>query len=232
MPLKDDEPGEQVTVVGRWEGGLTWMTHPEAKFRRASHAIVVDEDVWLVDPLDANGLDEELARLGTVAGVVVLSNQHERHADRLAERHSVSIHIPGWFDDPTTGFDARVEPFADELDDTGFELVANIDRFWQEGVLYHPERKTLVVGDALMTALFVGEEGRLELFFPLRRSPPRWELSSLDVDRVLVGHGVPVIDKADVALEKALAMEHRGTVSAYIRNVPTVSRIVFNILRG
>lgn len=232
MPLKDDDPGEQMTIVKRWEGGLTWMAHPDAQMQRASQALVVGGEVWLVDPLDADGLDEELASLGTVAGVVVLSSQHDRHADRLAESHDVSIHVPEWFDDPATDFDAQVEPFNEHLDGTGFELIRLPDRQWQEGALFDPERKTLVVSDSLMTALVTGEDGRLELFPPARLSPPKRELGDLDVERVLVGHGKPVFDDAQLALQQALAEEHRGTASAFLRNVPTFARIAYSAIRG
>ncbi len=145
MPLKNDDPGDAVTVVHRWETGLTWMAHTEPQMQRASHALVDDEDVWLVDPLDAAELDEELAALGTVAGVVVLDSQHGRHADRLADRHDVAIHVPGFFppdSDPVSGFDTPVEFFDGQLADTGFELAwekTNPRLQWYEGALYHPE---------------------------------------------------------------------------------------------
>lgn len=226
VQLKDDSPADQVTTIRRWEGGLTWMAHPDAQMQRASHALTVEENVWLFDPLDANGLDEELASLGTVAGVVLLSSRHGRHADRLARRHDVSIHVPEWFD---VDFDAPVEPFTDELDGTGFEVQWRVDGFLQEGVLFHPERKTLLVGDSLMTnPLLCGMEGRLELTLPLLRlRPPQVDPESLDVERVLVSHGTPVFDDAQGALEQALAMEHRGRFSAILLNVPTYARILY-----
>jgi hypothetical protein len=162
MALKHDKPGEEVAVVHRWEHGLTWMAHPDERMRRASHALAVDGEVWLVDPLDADGLDEELTTLGTVAGVVVLTNSHGRHADRLAQRHDVAIHVPACFDEdghPVSDFDAPVEVIVEELADTGFELVWEKDgRGWKEGALYHPGRGTLVVPDTLLTALFTREE--------------------------------------------------------------------------
>lgn len=212
MPLKNDDPGEQVNVVERWEDGLTWMAHPDAQMQRASHAPTVEGDVWLFDPLDANGLDGELASLGTVAGVVLLSSRHGRHADRLARRHGVSIHVPDWFDIQTSDFDVPVETFSDELDETDFEVLWRVDSAVQEVALFHPERQTLLVGDSLMTnPLLCGEEGRLELALPLLRlRPPEVDLKSLSVERVLVSHGKPVFGDAQGALEQGLAMEHRG----------------------
>lgn len=233
MTLRHDESGEEVTVVRRWEDGLTWMAYPDEGMHRASQALVVDEEIWLVDPLDAEGLDEELAALGTVAGVAVLTNSHGRHADRLAGRHDVSVHVPGCFDDPANDFDAPIETFEDELGDTGFELVWQKDcSGWKESALYHPDRRTLVVPDALMTCLFAREMGRLEVFPLFQWSPPRQELGSLDVDRVLVGHGEPVFDDAQAALNDALTVSRRGVPSTIARSVPTFVRIAYTNLRG
>lgn len=248
MALKHDKPGDEVTVIHRWKDGLTWMAHPDTQMQRASHALVVDDsdehrssgnrtqssaDLWLVDPLDAAGLDEELAALGTVAGVVVLTNSHGRHADRLADRHDVAIHVPACFEEPDTRFDAPVETFEGELADTGFELVwEKASSGWQEGALYHPDRRTLVVADTLMTALFTGEDGRLEVIPFFRFSPPQTELGELPVERVLVGHGEPVVENAQTALEDALAGAHRGTVRAIVGSLPTFTRQMYTELRS
>lgn len=237
MTLKHDEPGGEVTVVHRWEHGLTWMGHPDERMRRASHALAVDSDLWLVDPLDADGLDEELASLGTVTGVVVLTNSHGRHADRLAQRYDVTIHVPACFDEdthPVSSFDAPVEFFEEELADTGFELVWEKDgRGWKEGAIYHPDRGTLVVPDTLVTALFTKEEGQLEVIPFFRLSPPHDGLGDLAIERILVGHGDPVVENAQAALEEALAGARRGAIPAIItRGVPTFARIAYNEVRG
>lgn len=236
MPLKSDDPGDDTTVVGRWDGGFTWMAHPETTMRRASHALAVDGDVWLIDPLDAEGLDEELDRLGRVAGVVVLTNSHGRHADRLAARHNVAIHVPDCFDagaHPVNGFEAPVEFFDEELADTGFELVWEKDgRGWKEGALYSPDGRTLVVPDALMTSLFVGREGRLEVLPFFRFSPPRGDLGGLPVDRVLVGHGDPVLEDAQAALAAALDGAGSRAPTAIARSLPTLARQMVAELRS
>lgn len=136
--------------------------------QRASHALVSDDDVWLIDPLDGGGLDDELQELGTVSSVFVLGSEHHRHADRLAARYDVSIHVPAWFEEDAKDFDADVQTFTTELADTGFEVLNLKEGFWQEAGLYHLDRKTLVVSDTFMTALFTGQTGRVELFPPAR----------------------------------------------------------------
>jgi hypothetical protein len=236
MPLKSNEPGDDTTVVAHWENGFTWMAHPETTMRRASHALAVDGDVWLIDPLDAEGLDSALADLGRVAGVVVLTNSHGRHADRLAARHEVAIHLSDCFDreaHPVNGFDAPVEYFNDELAETGFELVWQKDgRGWKEGALYHPDRGTLVVPDALMTALFTGQEGRLEVLPFFRFSPPREGFEDLPVERILVGHGEPVLEDAQDALTTALDGAGGRAPTAIARSLPTLARQVYAELRS
>lgn len=235
-PLKSNDPGDDTTVVGHWEDGFTWMAHPETTMRRASHALAIDGDVWLIDPLDAEGLDSALDDLGGVAGVVVLTNSHGRHADRLATRHDIAIHVPGCFDPeahPVNGFEAPVEFIVDELADTGFELVWEKDgRGWKEGALYHPDRRTLVVPDALMTALFTGREGRLEVLPFFRFSPPREALGGLPVERVLVGHGKPVLENAQDALAKALDGAGGRAPTAIARSLPTLARQMYAELRS
>lgn len=231
MPLKSPGPGAEPTVVGRWAGGLTWMAHPNEDMQRASHALTIDEDVWLVDPLDAEGLDAELARLGSVVGVVVLTNSHGRHADRLAERHDVPVYVPACFDEPSSEFEAPVEPFDDELADTGFRLVWEKDgNAWKEGALYHPDRETLVVPDALGTGLFAN--GELAVFPLFQWSPPRTALGDLAIERVLVGHGEPVMENASAALNAALSTSRAGAASAVVRAVPTFARIAYGEVRS
>lgn len=83
VQLRNDDLGDEVGVVHRGESGLTWIPYPDTQMERASHAHVEDGDVWLGDPLDAAGLDEELDAPGNVAGIVVLADTHARHADCL-----------------------------------------------------------------------------------------------------------------------------------------------------
>ncbi len=226
MPFRITTPAEEVTVIKRWEHGITWMAHPEAQMQRASHALIVNDDVWLVDPLDAQDLDDELAELGTVAGVVVLGSEHHRHADRLAARHDVSIHLPAWFEEKAKDFDAPVIEFTDKLADTGFTVLNLKDGFWQEAGLYHPERRTLAVSDTFMTALFAAQKGRVELFPPARLAPPREVLDGLAVDRLLVGHGEPVFENAEERIQQALDMEYRSTLGTFLRSAPIVAKII------
>lgn len=233
MTLRNNDPGTDLHILKEWEHGFTWMAHPEADLQRSSQAIEVNGDVWLVDPLDAANIDDKLADLGEVVGVVVLGSHHERHADRLARRHGVAVHVPEWFRASGRAFEAPVEDISNELDETGFELLFLRDNaFRQEGALYHPVRKTLVVSDTLMTALFTSKPGRPELFPPARIRPTYDALRGLEVDRMLLSHGVPVFDDVEAKIERALNQEYRSTLAAFVDLTPVMARFALVVLRG
>ena len=59
--------------------------------QRASHALSHDGGVWLVDPVDGDGLEELLAPLGEVRGVLQLLDRHARDGAALARRHGVPL---------------------------------------------------------------------------------------------------------------------------------------------
>jgi hypothetical protein len=227
MPMRADDRGE-VHVVDRWDGGLSWMAHPEETMRRTSHALVVDEAVWLVDPLDGEDLDGVVADLGSVAGVVVLSTYHLRDADAIAERYDVAVHLPAAFDGVADRVDAPVERFDDELAGTGFRAVDLDGRFWTEVALYHPGRGTLVAADVLTTREeHSPEDGRLVVTPYLQLWPPRGPLSGLDVDRVLVGHGTGVFEDADEALVAALSVSRWDALRTVVANLPSLLRAAY-----
>lgn len=227
MPLRNLDQAESITVLDRWDGGMSWVAHPDEGMHRTSHALRSDGDLWLVDPVDGDDLDDRLADLGTVAGVTVLTNSHGRHADRVADRHGVAIHCPACFTDRSIGrFDAPVERFDATLGDTDYGLVWETGaRGWQEAMLYSPDRRTLVVSDALVTGVFTRREGTLELFPMFKFSPPREALEGLAIDRILLGHGPPVTDDPEGALAAALDVSRLEAVTGVIRNVPTFARI-------
>lgn len=153
--------------------GLEWISPTPGFMRRASHALVDDGRVWLVDPVDEDGLDARLAGLGTPAGVIRLLDRHGRDGEALARRLGV----------PHVRADAGERPGAP------FELVRVADRLWHEVALWWPGRRVLVAGDALGTAPYFRAPGRrLGVHPTLRLTPPR-ALARLAPEHVLGGHG-------------------------------------------
>jgi len=61
----------------------------------------------------------------------------------------------------------------------------------------------------------------------VRLFPPGAALCGLDVDRVLVGHGEPVLDDAGRALTAALARARRGTSRAILPRLPYLVRTAY-----
>lgn len=205
MAMKDSGPATNWREIDRWDHGVGWLAHPEERMRRASHAIEVDGEVWVIDPVDAEGIDDLFAELGAVAGVVVLLDRHTRDADAVATRHGVSVHVPRWMSGVAEEVGAPVERLRTELDETGYGVHQVVDNpFWQEAALYGEDTGVLVVPEALGTAEhFLTDTERLGVHPMLRLFPPT-KLGRLSPDRVLVGHGEGVHDDAADALDHAL----------------------------
>ena len=179
--------------VDELDFGFGWIDDG-GKIRRTSHAVVDGDGVWLIDPID---WDDALARardLGEIRGVIQLLDRHERDAPSIASRLGVTVHrvprsrVPG----------------------TSFEFPTIVRRrFWDEVALWSPERRTLVVADALGTlGYFVGPGETLGVHPLLRPWPPR-SLRSVFPEHVLVGHGEGVHDEASHALHEALRTARR-----------------------
>lgn len=206
MPMyARDEPTE-CRPIDRWAGGVGWLAHPHEDGRRASHAIGGDDGVWLVDPLDAPGVDDLIEPIDEIVGVAVLSDFHARDAAVFAERYGVSVHVPRWLNRATARIDAPIEQFTDEIGDSGFR-VRNARPFpgCRESIAYHESNGTLYAPDVLSTELSatVGDE-RIALFLPGRLFPPRHLFGDLRPERILLGHGTGIFDDATAALMEAL----------------------------
>jgi len=217
----DRRPPDDFTVVDRWADGFGWQAHPDEPAARTSHAIRdAKGGVWLVDPLDAPGLDDRIADLGPVAGVAVLSNWHTRDAGVLAERHGVPVSIPSWMDRVPNLVDAPIERFDPTSGPAGFrvERVGPLPG-WREAAAYRERDGTLYTPDLLTTARLVGEE-RVGLTLAARPFPPRALLADLDPERILVGHGHGVFADADAALADCLAAARRRLPRATVAHGP------------
>jgi hypothetical protein len=240
--LRDDSDPTDPEIVDRFDGGTGWIPHPHEGMRRASHLLVgagsdsTDEDaaaegsvddqraseseseaapVWLVDPLDAPGVDDRCAEYGDVAGVVVLLDRHTRDATAIARRHDVPVYLPTSVEAEGDLGDVPVERVTGRLADSGFEVRTVVDwPGWHETALYDGE--TLVVGDALGTAgYYTASSERLGVHPALRPAPPQ-SLRNLSPERILVGHGEGVMVGGEEALETALSGARRRLPEAWL----------------
>lgn len=198
-------------VIDQWDGGIGWLAPPDEGGQRASHAIVgEDGGVWVIDPLDAPGVDELLAEFGTVAGVAVLSNYHARDAGTVAARHDVPVYLPHWMGRVADRVEAPIERYVQELGTSGLSVhQCSPLPGWQEGIAYRQSDRTLYAPDVLGTGSdwTVGEE-RIALFLLARLFPPA-VLEELSPERILIGHGDGVFEDASAALDEALAGARR-----------------------
>lgn len=218
MSFRVDERATDFREIDRFEGGVGWIAHPDERMQRASHALAVDGEVWVIDPVDAAGIDELFAEFGDVAGVVVTLDRHKRDAAAIAKRHRVPVYLPEFFDGVTGDIDTAVARFSDELSDTGIRALTVVDsRFWQEVALYNPADGTLVVPETVGTVdYFLAGDERLGVHPMLRLNPPQAAFRGIRPERVFVGHGAGVLEGASRALEDAFDSSRRRAPRLYV----------------
>ncbi|MFB6298191.1 MAG: hypothetical protein ABEH56_06695 [Salinirussus sp.] len=218
MPMKRSGPAGDWREIDSFDGGLGWIAHPDERMQRASHALATDEGVYVVDPVDAPGVDDLLAEHGDVAGVVVLLDRHRRDAATLARRHDVAVHLPRTVRGIADDLGAPTETFSRELGDTGYLVHEVVDNaLWSEAALYSEETGVLVVPEAVGTSdYFLASGERLGVHPALRLVPPKG-LRRFSPDRVLVGHGGGVHEDASRALDDAIAGARSRAPGLYAR---------------
>lgn len=233
MTMYDRGEPHRPLVVDEWDDGFGWIAHPDEGARRASHAVLGDDGVWLLDPLDAPGLDRVISGLGDVAGVAVLSNYHSRDADVFAERYDVPVHVPAWFDGVAADIDVPVERATGDLAGSGFEL-RRVDPLptWREAVAWRETDGTLYTAD-LFSALPVYRTGdeQLGLYLFARLFPPHDTFADIEPARIICGHGTGVFEDATEALQYALTNARVQFPRALFENGPEQIRALTGALR-
>jgi hypothetical protein len=206
--MADDDTREQSTPeITEWTGGISWIAHPDERGRRASHALLTDAGVWIVDPVDADGLDDRVAELGDVTGVLVIHDRHTRDAVAVARRHGVAVHVPDWMDLVREKLDTTAESVGSDLPGTNYAVHRLIETDdWEEAVLVDETTNTMVVPEAIGTLpAFRANDNALGVH-PALDDPPR-RLADWSPDRILVGHGESVHSDANTKLGEALNAE-------------------------
>lgn len=185
---------ERLTAfVDELEFGFGWLSPERPKLRLTGHALLAEGGIWLIDPPEADGVEERIHALGEPAGVLQLLDRHDRDCADLARRLGVPHHrVP-------------FEPVGP------FETIPIVRRrFWREVALWWPERRVLVCGDALGTVphYFALDGERLGVHPLLRLTPPR-QLARREPEHVLCGHGAGVHEHAAQAVREALEHSRR-----------------------
>ena len=188
------------------ELGFSWLADPGEKMERACHALEVDGRVWVIDPVDVEGLDQALAELGEPVAVVQLLDRHARDCEELATRLGVPC-IDRPLEDPA------------ELSGSPFEVVKIFDmRAWKEAALWWPERRALVVPESLGTAAYFRAGSELVGVHPMIRfGPPRKQLSDFRPEHLLTGHGTGAHgDEVAAAMADSLSAARRRLPKALL----------------
>lgn len=215
MPMKSSGAGD-LTVVDRFEGGVGWIAYPEETMQRASHAVESEGGLWILDPVDAEGLDDVLSEYAAPEGVAVLLDRHKRDAAAVANRHDVAVYVPEWMDGVAGDIDAPTRRFGAEL--AGFQVGRLIDNpLWQEATLFDGE--TLVVPEALGTVEYFRAPTEELGVHPMLRVLPPTDLRSYDPDRLLVGHGEGILEDVGSTVRRAIDDSRGRAASLYLKNV-------------
>ncbi|WP_137288945.1 hypothetical protein [Natronorubrum halophilum] len=222
MTMYDRSPSTDYRPIDEFDGGFGWLAHPQEIGMRASHALVGDRDrVWLFDPLEAFGIEDELETFGEVAGVVVCSDYHARDAGTFARRYDVPVFVPPWNDRvPSQLEDVSLEIVDGEIGTSGFSIrEASPFPGWSEAIAYRRSDATLYVPDLLGTApLYLAGDERLALYLLCRLTPPTAAFAGIAPERILVGHGTGVFDDATGSLATAFESSRRGFPRALLTN--------------
>lgn len=178
--------------------GFGWLDERD-RLRRASHALAVGGDVWLIDPVAWPEAEVRARELGRPRGVLQLLDRHDRDCAETAARVGVPHYVV-----PTT----RIEGSPFEL------LPVARSRFWRESALWWPEPRVLVVADALGTVGYFRAPGEAIGVHPLLRLRPPSALRRVFPEHVLTGHGAGVHADAAQELHRALATARRRLPAA------------------
>jgi hypothetical protein len=180
--------------------GFGWIAAEPALLERASHALRAAGRVWLVDPVDGQGVDAHVRALGEPAGVLQLVDRHDRDCAALAARYGVPHHrLPAA---PPQG--------------SPFEVIRVLDApGWREAALWWRDERVLVCMESLGTAAYfrapdesIGVHPFLRVYQP---KALREIARTLSPRHVLVGHGEGIHgEDAALATAKAIRNARQG----------------------
>ena len=172
--------------------------------QRGSHALLADGGVWLVDPVADDAALAAAEELGPVKGVLQLLDRHPRGCEELAERYGVAHHrLP---EEPVAG-----APFE-------FHHTLWLPG-WRELHLWWPERRLLIVSEAVGSSPYFAA-GRRAGIHPFLRLHPPGAPRHHDPEHLLFGHGAPIHADGVAVLDEAYSNSIRdipGAVGAMFR---------------
>lgn len=195
-----------VRFVDELEDGFGWQE--PARVRRTSHALAAEGRVWVIDPIEGEGVEERIHSLGRPAGVIQLLDRHERACEGFAERLAVPL---------------QVAPVS--LPETPFVVLPVLrSRFWAEVALWWPERRVLVCADALGTVPYFRAGSEPAGVHPLLRLRPPRALCGLAAEHLLVGHGEGLHGPETAAAVEEALQTARRRIPLWVAGIPRIVR--------
>lgn len=210
------DPTELAEGLWRWTAHHEEWHPGEWGSQVACFALDAGDATLLIDPLLPENDAAVLSRLDEIAdqpvAILITIPYHTRSAEQLRERYGATIHghpaVTKRLRD-TTGFSA-IEPGATLPGGARAFTIGKPRRF--ETPIYLPSHRALALGDAIVTT----PEGDLRIWHSDRvdAARVRWyrdvfaptaaPLLELDIDRILVTHGEPILHGGRATLAAAL----------------------------
>lgn len=192
---------EKIRSYEEYPFGFSWVI--DEPLERASHALVSNGRVWLVDPVYVPEAIERARSLGEPAAVLQLLDRHGRGCAAVAERLGV-LHVK----------------VPDTIPGSPFEAIRTLRLpGWQETSLWWPEQRALVVAEALGSAMpWTGGQTDVGVHIFLRAWPPE-RIRERQPEHLLVGHGFGLHGPQTAsALEEAYARS-RSDLPALLKDM-------------
>jgi len=187
-------------TIDQTDLGITWvMDEPMA---RASHALVEEGRVWIIDPVDEHDAMTRVAELGEPAAVLQLLDRHNRDCTAVADRLGVPLVV-----------------LPDEVKSTPFKTISVVNnRLWKEKALWWQEKRCLVVAEALgSNRMYKPGAAGAGIHIGMRLTPPKRQLGTYLPEHLLFGHGEPIHGpEATEALQQAIDRSVRDIPGAVI----------------
>ena len=186
--------------------GISWVV--DEPMERASHALLDQGRVWIVDPVEVDEILDRARALGEPAAVLQLLDRHNRDCAAVAEALGVPLLV-----------------VPDEVPGSPFEAQPAVRvPGWKETALWWPRARALVVAEVVGTSsAFNAGEGGVGMHPMLRPLPPK-SIRGFEPEHLLVGHGAPVHGEvAASGLERAYERSRRDIPKALL-NLPKAAR--------
>ncbi len=193
-------------VVDELEQGFGWIE--DTRMRRTSHALAAAGRVWVIDPIEGDGVDERIRALGEPAGVLQLLDRHERDGAAFAARLGVPLHV--------VPREVEGSPFR-------FLPVAS-SRWWREVALWWPDERVLTCADVLGTISYFRAGAEPAGVHPLLRFRPPHSLEGLGAEHLLVGHGEGLHGPGTAAAVDDALRHARRRIPRWLAQLPRILR--------